>query len=123
MERKTTLPYNGPEVCSCGTPAAWMIQVLPEYTPRYRCQVCEDKFNQEIRWTYINEYSHEESIICPYCDKVYSDSWDIAEADREEYECERCGRAFDIEVHRTVSYSTTRSLSEMPPDWNEEDEE
>lgn len=118
IESTTERPYSGSEKCKCGKPAVIEINI-PPFPPWYRCVECEERFKREIKWQYLGEHSHEDNIICPYCGDEKTGYWDV-DSDVKECECGECGRKFDIEVQHSVTYSTKRSLCEMPPDWNEE---
>lgn len=55
---------------------------------------------------YIDTYGKSE-IICPYCEKEISDSWEYStENDHtEEIECD-CGKTFTMKVSVEVSYNS-----------------
>lgn len=90
----------------------------------HRCDECDKRFHQELDWESEGETFQEDTIICPYCGHEYDnyDAYDFDEGDTSEVECEICGRKFDLEVKVSRTYSTKRSLCEMPDDFGEEDE-
>ena len=53
---------------------------------------------------------HEETgeIVCPYCGKVFTDSWEVdsREEDLGEIECMTCWNTFKAERNIAISYST-----------------
>lgn len=60
------------------------------------------------------EHWMEDSIICPYCDHEFSDSWEYAHYEGTSYDlvdCDSCSRTFRLTVQTDVSY-TTKPLEE-----------
>ena len=50
-------------------------------------------------------------IVCPYCLKEMSDSWEI-EPDNTELDCGWCGKRFSMSRNVTVDYSTYKIKDE-----------
>ncbi len=90
----------------------------------HRCDKCDKRFNQELAWESEGGTYKEKNVICPYCGYKYDDydGYQFDEGKTEEEECPECGRKFDVEVEFSRTYSTKRSLCEMPEDWEGEDE-
>lgn len=90
----------------------------------HRCDECQKQFDRELAWESKGETINEKKIICPYCGYEYEDCfcYDYEEGMTEEEECASCGRKFDIEVEVYRTYSVKRSLSEMPEDFEDDDE-
>ena len=90
----------------------------------HRCGKCDKRFKQELEWESDGETLWEDKIICPYCGYEYGDyescSYDHS---TDEVECAACGRKFDLQVEVKKTFSTKRSLCEMPDNYGEEDEE
>lgn len=55
----------------------------------------------------MTEYEDRDDIICPYCDEVDEDSWEIQDSDSN-YECPFCNMKFQLSVNHLISYSTKR---------------
>ncbi len=91
----------------------------------HRCDKCDKRLDQELGWESEGETFREDKVICPYCGYEYEDydGYEFNEGKTEEVECPECGRKFDIEVEIRRTYSTKRSLSEMPENYGAEDEE
>ncbi len=91
----------------------------------HRCDKCDKRFHQELDWESKGETIRENKVICPYCGYEYDDycGYQFDEGTIEEEECPECSRKFDIEIEVRRTYSTKRSLCEMPEDWDEEGEE
>lgn len=91
----------------------------------HRCDKCDKRFHQELNWESEGESIREEKIVCPFCGHEYEDysGYEFDEGRHEETECECCGRKFDLEVEVSRTYSTKRSLCEMPEDYGEEEED
>lgn len=90
----------------------------------HRCDTCQTRFDMEIDWESKGETVFESSIICPYCGYEYSsyDGYEFECGDHDEVECECCGMHFDLEVRETRTYSTKRSLCDMPEDFDPEED-
>ena len=90
----------------------------------HRCDKCDKRFHQELDWESDGETYDEKTIICPYCECEYEDceSWDFEDSE-DEVECLYCGRKFDLEIKVRRTYSTKRSLCEMPENYGEDGEE
>ena len=88
---------------------------------RHRCDKCHDRWERELAWESKGETINEDEIVCPYCNTSYEDydAYAFDEGKTAEVECFECGRKFDLEVEVKRTYSTKRSLCEMPDDWNE----
>lgn len=88
----------------------------------HRCDKCDKRFHQELDWESEGETIQEKEIICPYCEHKYDDydAYAFDEGDHPEVECEICGRKFDLEIREVRTYSTKRSLCEMPENYGEE---
>ena len=88
----------------------------------HRCDKCDKRLDQEIAWESEGETIGEDNVICPYCGYKYDDydGYQFDEGKTEEEECPECGRKFDVEVETRRTYSTKRSLCEMPEDYGEE---
>ena len=59
--------------------------------------------------------------LCPFCDYEYDEytaygyaDYGYADYGSVEIECENCGKKIVVEVEKTVKFSTTRSVDEMP---------
>lgn len=92
----------------------------------HRCDKCDKELDRQIAWESEGETIEEDNVICPYCGYRYDDydGYEFDEGKTEEVECPECGKKFDVEVEVKRTYSTKRSLCEMPEDWDgEEDEE
>ncbi len=91
----------------------------------HRCDECERLLRKELEWGSEGETICEDKIICPYCNFEYEDydSYSFDEGDNDEVECAECGRKFDLKVKVRRTYSTKRSLCEMPENYGEEDDE
>ena len=90
----------------------------------HRCDKCDKRFHQELEWESEGETIRENNVICPYCEYEYSDydGYQFDEGKTEEVECPECGGKFDVEVEVIRTYSTKRSLSEMPDNYGEGDD-
>lgn len=88
----------------------------------HRCDKCDDRFHRELDWESEGETIREKNVICPYCGYEYDDydGYTFDEGKTEEVECPACSRKFDLEVEVRRTYSTKRSLCEMPEDYEEE---
>jgi DNA-directed RNA polymerase subunit RPC12/RpoP len=86
----------------------------------HRCDKCQKRFDQEFEWECLGETVQEDTIICPYCGHEYDsfDLFDFEGGKHSEIECEICGKHFDLEVREIRSYSTKRSLCDMPEDFD-----
>lgn len=86
------------------------------------CDKCRERINKEVEWEGINEHWREAKITCPYCDHEYEDyeCYEFDEGKTEEVECPICDRKFDVDVIQIRKYSTKRSTSEMPEDFDPE---
>lgn len=91
----------------------------------HRCDACDKRLDQELEWEAEGETLREDELVCPYCGASYEaeDAWRFEEGKTEEVECMFCGKKFDLEVEESRTYSTKRSLCEMPDDYGEEEEE
>lgn len=91
----------------------------------HRCDACDKRWQQELDWEVEGETLREDELVCPYCGASYEaeDAWHFDEGKTEEVECMFCGKKFDLEVEVSRTYSTKRSLCEMPDDYGEEEEE
>lgn len=94
------------------------------YLEVHRCDECDARLNLEIAWESKGETVAEDELVCPYCQASYDDydAYGFDEGRTTEIECSFCGRKFDLEVEVRRTYSTKRSLCEMPDGWSEEDE-
>lgn len=90
----------------------------------HRCDKCDKRLDQELAWESKGETIREDNVICPYCEYEYDDydGYQFDEGNTEEVECLACGRKFNVEVEVRRTYSTKRSLSEMPENYGEEDD-
>ena len=53
--------------------------------------------------------NYEDTIICPWCGYEYEDCWEYDfDSDGEEFECEECGKKFDVQEKITYEYKSTR---------------
>lgn len=97
----------------------------PKLYEVHRCDKCDKRFDQEIAWESEGETIQESNVICPYCGYQYDDydGYQFDEGKTEKVECPECSRKFDVEVEVRRTYSTKRSLCEMPENYGEEDEE
>ena len=88
----------------------------------HRCDKCDRRFNQELDWESEGETFQEDKITCPYCGYECDDydGYSFEEGKTEEVECPVCDRKFDLEVEVKRTYSTKRSLCEMPENYGEE---
>ena len=88
----------------------------------HRCDKCDKRLHQQIEWENKGETFREDEIICPYCGYTYEsyDAYGFDEGTTPEVECDGCGHKFDLEVEERRTYSTKRSLCEMPDDYGEE---
>lgn len=53
------------------------------------------------------EHRHKDNIRCPYCNWEDTDSWKF-DSDGTNHTCGDCGKEFNVEVHTSITYSTTR---------------
>lgn len=90
----------------------------------HRCDACQKRWDMEFEWESKGETTRERNIICPYCGYEYSDygGYEFDSGDHDEVECEDCGMHFDLEVRETRTYSTKRSLCDMPEDFDPEED-
>lgn len=90
----------------------------------HRCDACDHRLDLEIEWECMDETVCENRIICPYCGYEYSDydGYYYDEGLHQEVECECCGKHFELEVEVRRTYSTKRSVCDMPDDWDGEDD-
>lgn len=90
----------------------------------HRCDKCDKRWHQKLNWKCEGEAINENTIICPYCGHEYPEyrSYNFDEGSHEEIECEGCGRKFDLRVKMKRTFSTQRSLCEMPDDYGEDEE-
>lgn len=106
-------------VCSCGNPT--------DNETAYGHHICDDcleRIQKEVDWESQGEKYKEYTIICPYCGYAYDDydCWEYEDSE-DEVECPECGKHFDLEVYVKRSYSTKRSLCDMPDDYEGDEEE
>lgn len=103
-------------VCSCGNPTD--NEKVIGSSVIHTCDECLERISKEVDWEGENEYWHERTIICPYCDFEY-DRYEAYnyEANEEEIECPACGQHFDLEVEDVRYFSTKRSVCDMPEDY------
>lgn len=63
------------------------------------------------KWDFSDDfyrcYSNREPV-CPYCNHVYRDAWDLQldEDETAEIECGKCERQFEIQKLVAITYST-----------------
>lgn len=58
------------------------------------------------------KYYGNDEAICPYCDYVESDSWEIAQDTQEEWvliECGNCDKKYLFEREAKVTYTTEKA--------------
>lgn len=72
---------------------------------RYWCQECFDKAASFYDWQ--NEQSYTEEIVCPWCGKEQSDSWEYADYDSE-CECDYCEKVFEYQRNIEVTYTSRK---------------
>ena len=84
------------------------------------CDECQRRIDLEFEWEHTNKHWNENTIICPFCDYEYDEytAYGYADDGSVEIECENCGKKIVVEVEKTVKFSTTRSVDEMPDDWD-----
>jgi transposase-like protein len=105
-----TRPHNGEKLCErCGKTAE-VEEVFSNNLVFYKCLKCRSDFEAKVDFRLQGSTDLEEKVICPWCEDI-TDGWGEGE---EEHECESCGRKFDIEAETTITYSTCRSMCEMP---------
>lgn len=73
---------------------------------------CSETCKEHHYLVYDNEKLSEGAIICPYCEYEHTDTWEYMDDD-EEFECEGCGRVFEMVRDITVTYSSTPILREL----------
>lgn len=56
------------------------------------------------------EHEYTDELICPFCDGVQSDAWELLN-DSEDVHCGHCGKLFFYQRHVEVTY-TSRKKSE-----------
>lgn len=97
----------------------------PKRYETHRCDKCDKALDRQIAWESEGETINEDNVICPYCGYQYDDydGYQFDEGKTEEVECPECSRKFDIEVETRRTYSTKRSICEMPDTWEEDTEE
>lgn len=97
----------------------------PQRYEAHRCDKCDKDLDRQIAWESEGETMQEDNVICPYCGYKYDDydGYEFDEGETEEVECPECGKKFDVEVEEKRTYSTKRSLCEMPDNYGEEDTE
>lgn len=113
------------QTCGCDTTNDQSFTVRTGYVCEvHRCDACDKRWHMELDWECMGETINESNIICPYCGYEYSDydGWSFEGGDHEEVECECCGKHFDLEVRERRTYSTKRSVCDMPDDWDGEEE-
>ena len=83
------------------------------------CDACNDAIDREVRWESEGATHRKDQVICPICGYEYDpyESLRFDEDETTDAACECCGRHFKVEVTTVRYYSTRRSISEMPPDW------
>ena len=83
------------------------------------CDACNDAIDREVRWESEGATHRKDQVICPFCGYEYDpyESLRFDEDETTDAACECCGRHFKVEVTTVRYYSTRRSISEMPPDW------
>ena len=113
--------------CKCGKPTD-NIEVVNMANASFsysKCDECKERWSREYDWKSENETSNEKQLICPYCDHEYDDydTYGFDEGETEEIECEVCGRKFDLIVEYVRLYSTSRSICEMPDDFQQSEED
>lgn len=91
----------------------------------HRCDECDKRLNRVFAWQDKGENYREDELICPFCQTSYDgyDAYGFDEGTTKEIECDFCGRKFDLEVEVSRTYTTKRSVCEMPDDWDEEDDD
>lgn len=52
------------------------------------------------------DHKYTEEIVCPYCGRVFTDSWECADEDIN-LDC-ACGKKFEMQRNLVVTYSTAR---------------
>ena len=50
----------------------------------------------------------EDEITCPHCGFRHEDSYELADSDGEEIECDECGNKYILLVDICISYSTRK---------------
>lgn len=110
--------------CGCATDNDQSFTLRDGFTLEvHRCDACDRRFHLELDWESMGETIQESNIICPYCGYEYSDydGYWFDGGEHSEVECESCGKHFDLEVRERRSYSTKRSLCDMPEDFDGEE--
>ena len=80
----------------------------------FLCDLCRDKrikIEKEINKK-IAEFNGDtqlcDEIICPHCGFRHEDSYELADSDGEEIECDECGNKYILLVDICISYTTKK---------------
>ena len=88
----------------------------PTGTHQYFCSVeCEKLWDDAYTWSSNTEKLSDDGLECPYCEHLHTDAETIYDDDLDEYVCDSCGRKFQVEVHKTWSWTTSKLRSEYDP--------
>lgn len=115
------------DICGCDTTNDQSVTLARKYggyhIEAHRCDACDHRLDLEIDWQAMGETIQETNIICPYCGYEYGDyeGYGFDAGDHDEVECDSCGKHFDLEVVERRTYSTKRSVCDMPEDFNGEE--
>lgn len=64
---------------------------------------------------------HTKEVVCPYCGKKFSDSWELAKAQDDEIQedCDECGKKFIYTTDYTVTFYSHQvpCLNGAPHEW------
>ncbi len=75
------------------------------YTEGLLCETCHAKRVEGRIKKFKGDTSFTQEITCPWCGYIHSDSW---ECETGEYECEDCGRKYEVNRDMEITYSTVK---------------
>lgn len=89
------------------------------------CDACNAQIAREVAWQSLGRTYGEHSVICPFCRHELDrrDTALLEDGETQGWECECCHRLFDIATRMVRLYSTARSVTEMPKDWQPPEED
>jgi len=107
-EKKSQEEFNRKwETCrSCGIKKG---EKSDNYVIAGKCRECKEAETNKSDFEDAERngsISRDNSIMCPYCGDVDSDSWE--HNDDNEYTCQSCNKTSDLSVEYTPNYTTTK---------------
>lgn len=113
--------------CGCETQNEkniWSVDNTRIVLTVHRCDACQTRFDLELDFQSEGETYDEAALICPWCQLTYDpcDALEFEDGEETEVECQFCGKHFDLAIRTRRTYSTMRSLCDMPDDYGREED-